>query len=352
MEYQDLLEAAFWITVWLASSPLVMLCMKSATSTQEYQFPYPWLLLGASNVVTLILTKLLLLVPSAYQDSTKASSAAVATSDQDISWKHASLLGVIQGVEVGLGAMVIHLVSVSLRTEIHMMVPSFMYLGGLIFGLESCDSMLAMSIVLMTLGGVLATYGNMSLLGLEMIPVSILAGMIAVARWTLTQKCLAPPNEPRKRPSPLMLLYKMSPATSITCLLGSLIFEANAYSHLRTLPHQQIILTLTLAVGIGAVAMLVAELRAVQLTSALFLGLMTPLHNVTIIAGDVLLKGTRISIYNTFGICFCCVAACIYGEARRRATHHHVRQTEKQKFKDETGTQDSSSYSSCSAASA
>jgi len=300
-------EAVFWIMVWLVTSPLVMASIKTVTSTSSLNFPYPWMLVGLTNVGTGIFCLALYYVPGCLRE---------ADFERPVPWKNAAALGLMQGVEVGIGAEILFRISLTLRTEMHMLTPALMFVFGLAFGIESFDPRLILSVSVVTLGGLLASYGTMTWEGLELVPLLLLASLISTLRWVLTQKWLAPLGEQLK-PSPIMLALRMSPTTAFVGFVVAAMREPGAYQGLLHLPYPGKIAGGLLLISFGICVMLVAELRAVQLTSALLLGFLVPFHNVSVILLDASVRGTKVSGINWIGIVLCAVASGFYSTARK-----------------------------------
>jgi len=309
-----LFEAILWLAVWMIISPSIIIQIKSLISTAAFAFPYSWGFLGFSNLVTFAASWVAVQIADKFITNGKTSAV-------DVDWGKGCTLGVLQGLEVGLGAVVIRAISVELRTEIHMMAPAVMYVGGLLAGLESCAPVLVLSVVLITLGGIMSVSGQMhGTTDYMLVPVAILSALCASGRWVLTQFWLAPKGSP-ERPSPLLLLCRMSPATGVTGLLGAAIFEPQMYQALGDLPEPSAVWCRILFIGVSVVAMISAELRVCQLMSALLLGMMTPLHNVTIILWGIYSSGTtNVSLYNWGGITCCTAATILYSWARHEET--------------------------------
>lgn len=314
-------EAAFWLLVWLLVSPLVMICIKHLTSTPELHFPYPWLLIGFTNLGTfLLLSASTFCFPKLWHDQ---------SSRDEVQWRYASVLGLLQGFEVGIGATMIYRISLALRTEIHMLGPVFMFAGGCAFGIEKPKLQLILAVIFVTTGGMLACYGSLTWQGLEMVPLALLMSLISTIRWVLTQKWLAPavavsmlgaPGAAEaKSSSALVLALRMSPATSIVGFCTAFIRETGAYTGLLQQPHAGQVGLLLCGISLGVSFILLAEMRAVQLTSALLLSFFVPFHNVLVILTDVLIKGTRVSVVNWFGIMMCAVATGFYSLARKES---------------------------------
>lgn len=310
-----MLEAIFWVAVWMIVSPAIIIQIRNLIATPEYDFPYSWGFLGFSNFVTYAAAWVIIQILDRFNGGE--------TSAVSIDWNKGHALGVLQGLEVGLGAVVIRAVSVELRTEIHMMAPAIMYVGGLAVGLETTAPTLVFSVLCITAGGLMSISGHMG--GdntMMLVPVAILAGLCATSRWVLTQYWLAPKGSPL-RPSPLLLLCRMSPATGLTGLIGAAIFEPAMYSSVTSLPDPQAVWIRILFIGISVVLMISAELRVVQLTSALLLGMLTPIHNLTIIVYGILHgNSSQVTPLNWAGIALCTVATVLYSHARHTQAKH------------------------------
>lgn len=300
-------EVFMWLTIWLTTSPMIMLGIKRLTTDPRYAFPYPWLMTAGSNSVIFVLGNFAVYL-------TDADSG-----EMEVPWSKALVLGVMQGFEIGLGNTVIQNISLSLRTELHMLTPALMYAIGLALGIERLRPMLAVSVLFVTMGGVLGTWGAIDHKGQTMLAPAALAALSAVMRWNLTQKWLSPRGM-RIRPSPLVLVSRMAPATACTSLLVSFFYETWTLGSLSSLPQAPQLLALLLGIGAGICILLSAELHTVQLTSALLLAFLTPFHNVSIIIMDTLLKGTHISPVNWVGIILCSAATFCYGAARHNGT--------------------------------
>jgi len=298
-------EAVVWITVWLVASPLVMMCIKTLMSSENLNFPFPWLLIGFSNFGTWAVCSLLQCMPGSLQE---------ADSTVAVPWKMACVLGLLQGFQVGIGAELIHKMSITLRTEICMLGPVWMFVGAVFAGLEQLEPQIVLSVIGVTLGGVLASYGSMTSEGLALVPLFLLMALFETSRWVLTQKWLS--SSGHEKPSPITLARRMSPMTALVGFVVAFAREPGCYQSLPMLPYPFKVTSLLCIISIGVCLMLVAEMRVVQLTSAVLLSFMYPVHNVIVILLDASVKGTKIAPLNCMGIVLCAVASGFYSNAR------------------------------------
>lgn len=297
-------EAAFWIIVWLTISPVILFSIKHLSTDRQLAFPYPFLMTGACNLVVFVVGSLFVKLLGYDQREGQAS------------WQWAGLLGVIQGVEVGLGNTVVKYLSLSLRQELLMMSPALMYVGGRAFGLEHYNPTVTLAVILMTCGGMLSTWGRIHMGSTPMLAIAIMSTICSVIRWNLTQKMLAS-NKVDKvdKPSSLVLTVRQSLATCCTCLLISSCVED--VPTLMVMPHAQEVALYVFGIGCGLCLMCLAEMRTVQLTSALFIAFVAPIHNVSIILLDVSMRGAHVRGINWLGIICVSLATCLYIRTRQ-----------------------------------
>jgi hypothetical protein len=302
------LEACLWIALWLITSPLIIACIKTLTTTSSLNFPYPWLLIGFTNGGTWILCYIMQWFPKYFPETSMESN---------IPWKFGALLGSIQGVEVGIAAIIIQKLSITLRTEIHMLSPAFIFVLAVVFGLESLDARICFSVFFVTIGGSIASYGNMTSEGLELVPFAFVSAILSTLRWVLTQKWISPGGQ--SKPSPISVTLRIAPFTAFVGFVVAVVQEPQGYEGLFFLPHPGEVAGLLILISTCVCVLVVSELRVVQLTSALLFGFLVPLHNASIILLDASLKGTKVSRLSWSGILLCAIATCFYLTARRRA---------------------------------
>jgi len=298
-------EAVAWITVWLVASPLVMMCIKTLMSSENLNFPFPWLLIGFSNLGTWAICSLLQCMLGSLQEA----DCTVA-----VPWKMACVLGSLQGFQVGIGAEIIHKMSITLRTEIYMLGPVFMFVGAVFAGLEKMEPRVVLSVIGVTLGGLLASRGSMTADGLALVPLFLLMALFETSRWVLTQKWLS--SGAHEKPSPITLARRMSPMTALVGFVVAFAREPGCYQSLPMLPYPWKVASLLCMISIVVCLMLISEMRVVQLTSAVCLSFMYPVHNIIVILLDASVKGTKIAPLNWMGIVLCAVASGFYSNAR------------------------------------
>jgi drug/metabolite transporter (DMT)-like permease len=310
-QHGNFVEAGVWALLWLVASPIAMESIKTLTSSPLLEFPYPWMLVGFTNMGIWIFCSLWRFVPRFVPE---------VENEVVISWSHSLALGFLQGLEVGIGADILHRISVTLRTEIHMLCPALMFIFGVVSGVEPLDPRLVLAIGAVTVGGLLASYGTMTWEGLNLVPLALLASLFSTVRWVLTQKWLSPSGQ--RKPSPVVFALRMSPMTALVGFLVAVVREPAAYAGLLHLPFPGEVTSLLLVISFCVSLMLVAEMRVVQLTSALLLAFLVPFHNISVILLDTFLKGSKVSVLNWIGIVLCALATGCYSAARQDKKEH------------------------------
>jgi len=314
--FDSVLEAAFWYSLWMVIAPIMVFSIKDLLNNDELHFSYSFGFLGCSNFMTWVLASVTILVAKQ-----TGHEGQLGITNATVKWKHAGSLGVLQALEVGLGARMLELVSVTLRTEVRMLVPLFQYAGGLALGLERLQAHLVFCIVVLAVGGCLAVTGSISFReaadGLPVLLIATSGLSISVLKWALSQRWLAPKGS-AERPSTLIMLRRMSLATSACGLVAAAFLEPAMYDGgLTALPRPGAVFGRLLMIGMIVLVMGSAEVRAVQLTSALTFAVLQPLHNLIVILADQLMGGSRpLSLIAWIGCLLCFLAAVKYAEER------------------------------------
>jgi len=295
----------------MLAAPAIIASIKHLTSDPALGFDYPWLLIGITNSGVSLFCLVLSYFPN-FLPGVELSSQT------SIPWKYTAPLGLMQGVEVGIGAVLLANLTITMRTEILMLCPGFTFVFSVVAGLETLELRLCMSILLGTVGGVLASYNTMTWEGIKLAPLAILAGLSSTVRWVLMQKWLTPAGW--VKPSPISLALRMSPFSGLLGFAVALVLERDGFSALLHLPQLGYASCLLVGISFLICLLVIAEMRVVQLTSALLLGFMVPFHNVIVILLDASNRSMqKISSTNCAGILLCTVATGFYLVARQEA---------------------------------
>eukprot|EP00419_Tripos_fusus_P007470 CAMPEP_0172683072 /NCGR_PEP_ID=MMETSP1074-20121228/18596_1 /TAXON_ID=2916 /ORGANISM="Ceratium fusus, Strain PA161109" /LENGTH=387 /DNA_ID=CAMNT_0013501861 /DNA_START=44 /DNA_END=1207 /DNA_ORIENTATION=- len=314
--FDVMFEAIFWYCLWMVIAPIMVFSIKDLLNNDELRFSYSFGFLGCSNFMTWALASVTILVAKM-----TGREGQLGITKVNVKWIHGWGLGVLQALEVGLGARMLELVSVTLRTEVRMLVPLFQYAGGLALGLERLQAQLVFCILVLAVGGCLAVTGSISPEnasdGLPLLLIASGSLSISVTKWALCQHWLAPHGS-AERPSALVMLCRMALTSSLCGFLAAAILEPDMYEGgLTALPQPGAVFGRLLMIGAIVLVMSSAEIRAVQLTSALTFAVLQPLHNLIVILADQLMGGGRpLSGLAWIGCLLCFLAAVKYAEER------------------------------------
>lgn len=290
--------------VWLVASPCVIAVIKHLTSNKLLAFPYPWLLVGFSNVGVWVLCSIVQYMPGTPLDNTV-----------QVPWSKGLPMGLMQGVEIGIGTEILHQISITLRTEILMLCPALMFIATYFAGLERLEPRIVLAVTAVTIGGLMSCYGTMTSTGLTLVPIALFGSLISTGRWVFTQKWLSVSCGDSK-PSPITLVQRMAPMTALVGFVVAYIRHPGCYQTLPALPHPTMVACLLSTIALLVCLMVFAEMRVVQLTSALMIAFMCPVHNISVIFMDASVRGTKIYAVNWIGIVVCALASGFYTRER------------------------------------
>jgi hypothetical protein len=305
-QHSQFVGVAAWICIWFVASPTVINFIKILTSTQTLEFPHPWMLVVFVSASVWLFSTLALYLPANWLPHESA--------DVVIPWKQAAVLGCLVGIEVGLGNDILRRISITMRTEIVMLCPVFMFLCGILMGVESFTPRLGLAVASATVGGVLAAYGSISWEGIHLVPWAFVVAILGAFRWTLTQKWLSPAGQ--TKPSALVLSARCQPFTALVGLVMCTFHDRDAFAKLIYLPYPETVALLCFAIGFGVFITTISEMCIVQMTSALRLAFFVPFHNVLLIFMDAAIRGSPISQLNCIGLILCAVSMVVLAMAR------------------------------------
>lgn len=336
------LEAALWLLARTAACALLVVVGVELVGKAELAFPGGFLAEGLANLGASVLCWAALLaarsadtgapgppgpgppglglsgppgVPGVPGVSGVPMPAGPGRPCATIDWKSAGVLGLMRGVELGLFAVLFREASVSVRGIALAATPAFFFAAGLLSGRERPRMDLAAAVGCVTLGGLLASLMDADLVGIRMLPLALIAELIAMMRWVFTSNILPAVGEPH-RLYLLDLAARMSPPTSLVGFEIAFITDTRCYVEMWFLPKPLYVTLLVTVMAICTAVVTVADLQVVQLTSVTLLGFVTPFARVAGIIFAALVWGTRVSLMNTAGVLLCAVGAVLYAQAR------------------------------------
>lgn len=314
LQVEGLWEVAGWIVVRAMAVWLVGAGTESLLGGDKPTFPYPWLIVAFSSTVAYVMCRL-----------TNAWLGPVFGNEGEVHWKASGLIGGLQGLDVGLRSSNRHSSAAAVRTGMHMILPVFMVLAGMVAGIERSKNrahQLVVAVGLATVGGLSMTLGSAGNVELGSAPWPLIATAILALRWTFTQMIIVNVN-----PSPLVLATRLLPPTALLCLEVAFWCElwVGGFTAVLRMTASQV--ALLLAAGVAFAVVLVAEVRLVQLTSATFLGFLSPICMAGTTFCQALLPGGRTPPFTSWvGISLCVAASWVYWRAG--AAEHEERGSE------------------------
>eukprot|EP00933_Yihiella_yeosuensis_P016211 TRINITY_DN13936_c0_g1_i1.p1 TRINITY_DN13936_c0_g1~~TRINITY_DN13936_c0_g1_i1.p1 ORF type:complete len:351 (-),score=37.13 TRINITY_DN13936_c0_g1_i1:837-1751(-) len=197
------------------------------------------------------------------------------------------------------------------------------------WGLETLDSYRICAAILLLTGGVIQgvsqEHENTSVssavevsqfwkgLVLELITL-----ILGAQRWALVQYLTQMPNSALAQMQKIDMLVWIMPCTALVCLILASCFEPGALDAdlIFDLGLPQSVVAMS--VGIGALT--IAELRLVQLTSAVAMNVLSTIHQIPLVLAGVLIFKDQVSLYSYIGFMLCIFGAISYARAKHAET--------------------------------
>lgn len=252
------------------------------------------------------------------------------------------LIGLLQGLSLGVKNEALLFLSVSTRTMIFATnVLAVMMMAGL-FGLEHLRKTKVIAGVLLAAGGMLQglktiesfTHGDGPTDDPLGCALAVLALLLDASRWVLLQAAFkaqasqAPENPggqaggSRRPPGGIAQMSKFSMVSWVmwmatpVCLTLSVIFEPDG---LQLAVQQPLpILGLISALTVGVIGINVAEFGVVQWTSAVTFNVLSQLHSIPMVLVGIIWFGEEVVFVQVLGFSVCLVGAILYSYARAR----------------------------------
>ncbi|CAD7955593.1 unnamed protein product [Amoebophrya sp. A120] len=155
---------------------------------------------------------------------------------------------------------------------------------------------------------------NVSHLGLFF---GVMAPLCGCTRWALMQRLV------HEFSGPCELLLHTAPITGVVLAVGSFLFEPNAFltfvtpmfAHFLTYEGIHLLIRLT-SIGLAVMSLLLAELRVLQLTSALTLCIFGVCHNLLLIVAGMVVFREKLNYWQLVGVASGQVGVLLYGIAK------------------------------------
>jgi len=236
------------------------------------------------------------------------------------------VIGLVQGLEIGLTNKALEFLTVAARTMISSTSVLFMMCTARFWGLERLGLLRLCSSALMIMGGVFQCHvpelpgGRSSAHWLGML-MQMISMILSAQRWALAQFVLqrSPVGSGLAQTTKLQLLARTLPITGVVCLVLALLFERQSFSSDVSVP--AILGFRVVSIACGLTGMLYAELKLVSLLSAVAFNVLSTLHQIPIVLAGVILQHNTVSISSWAGFACCLIGALVYAIARYSDVH-------------------------------
>mmetsp|Transcript_73621 Transcript_73621/g.239702 ORF Transcript_73621/g.239702 Transcript_73621/m.239702 type:complete len:434 (+) Transcript_73621:108-1409(+) len=309
------LQVFVFTSVWWMAAILVIMEIKQ-TVTPEGIFPYPFALTSIVQPCCGFAAYLL----SLFYNRRRRPSPP-------LSWTELAMLlalGGLQGFEIGLTNKALEFLTVAGRTMVSSTSVLFMMATARMWGLERLGLLRLCSAALLLLGGFFQGYGQQSdkssnIVGIMMQAVSML---LSSQRWALAQFILqrSPLDSALGQISKLQLLSRTLPVTGLVCLPLAIWLEPGAYTYVNLM--QPVLHFRVVVIAAALTAMLYAELKLVNLLSAVAFNVLATIHQIPIVLAGVLLQHNHVDLTSTYGFAACLLGALVYAAARHQDRLH------------------------------
>lgn len=239
-----------------------------------------------------------------------------------------ALIGLIQGLEIGCSNKVLEYLSMSHRTMLSSMNVLGMMGTALCWKLERLGALRIVAVVFLTVGGVCqgldlenanqADSHEKAIAHLKGVLLMLFGMGIGCQRWALLQCVMqrSARNSALAQISKLKLMASVMPITGVVCLVLALVTETDAARMEHFLQPKLVFNVLMISTGV--ISLVFAELKLVELTSAVAVTVLATIHQIPIVMTGVVVFHEHVSNFSLLGFASCLCGAFFYLAARRR----------------------------------
>mmetsp|Transcript_6225 Transcript_6225/g.14712 ORF Transcript_6225/g.14712 Transcript_6225/m.14712 type:complete len:753 (+) Transcript_6225:3-2261(+) len=314
---QIILATALW---WSAAIYVTLMIKKTASSEdgKKVKLP-PFTLTFLVNTLTGLVAWVLTMLLPCERTTSRPNELRVPE------WVKIAVLGIMTGCEMGCLNKSLEFLSISERTFYQNANVLLTMILARLVRLETLTGLRIIAGLLLACGSVLQVLASTSqheqatavaqashIQGMTFMVTSMLftSGKWAMIQF-LTQR--SPPHSALGRMSKLQLAALVQPITGVICLFPAGFVEAKA---LLGVWHNSNILLTALVIALGITLIICAELKIVQLTSAVTCGVLVNLHHIPMVLSGVLLFGEKVQQESLYGLACCVLGGCVYVYAR------------------------------------
>lgn len=313
--WQRSTEVVFWTLMVFAGDYIGAVYIQRLTTTEDLEFPFPFLTAFVSNLVAGFLVILFLFALDRLDLRASLGELALVS---EVDLKMQIILGILVTCEIGAAVKVLSNVHHTMASWFYMLTPvaTILVASSNFFRMEVLQKELLTAAGVASFGGILAVKGPLpSLEGLRALQWAMIAVVITVARCLLTQRVMAPADG--TRPGALNVAKAVLLAGSTVGAELSIVYEWTGFWSLPWLLNKGSVCHMLFIIGLCDAISVIGHTRLIQITSATFGALLVPFHTVTVLPIEAQSLGAPITAINWLGLVLCATSAVMYFKARK-----------------------------------
>lgn len=313
--WQRSTEVVFWTLMVFAGDYIGAVYIQRLTTTEDLEFPFPFLTALVSNLVAGLLVILFLFTLDRFQARASLGELALVS---EVDLKMQIILGILVTCEIGAAVKVLSNEHHTMASWFYMLTPvaTILVASSSFFRMEVLQKELLTAAGVASFGGILAVKGPLpSLEGLRALQWAMIAVVITVARCLLTQRVMAPADG--TRPGALHVAKAVLLAGSTVGAELSIVYEWTGFWSLPWLLNKGGVCHMLFIIGLCDAMSVIGHTRLIQITSATFGALLVPFHTVTVLPIEAQSLGAPITAINWLGLVLCATSAVMYFKARK-----------------------------------
>eukprot|EP00929_Paragymnodinium_shiwhaense_P007700 TRINITY_DN11160_c0_g1_i1.p1 TRINITY_DN11160_c0_g1~~TRINITY_DN11160_c0_g1_i1.p1 ORF type:complete len:503 (-),score=85.47 TRINITY_DN11160_c0_g1_i1:121-1629(-) len=303
------LAAIASLLVCLVIAPLMDICGRHALTDPELNFKYPWMVAGLANFVGWLCCLVAM----------RGTGPRFASGPED-PLKLAPLLGLLHGLTSGMALEIMAVPSdAGLHGAVYSLAPLMIYMIAPQFNIGTpAEQLPCFAVIAVGVGSALDTQGILSVQQSFVLMLLLGVNGLASVRWMLTQRWFCPaPLKWQEKPSPVVVASRVLPVSALLCLEFGFLKENEAYGDLITFSAPPRTFMFIALLGLGFFLVMISEIQAVQVYSAMLVGLLAATRSsIQKLQQAALARGWTLTVPEDVGLALCVVAVAYYSRRR------------------------------------
>mmetsp|Transcript_14252 Transcript_14252/g.18663 ORF Transcript_14252/g.18663 Transcript_14252/m.18663 type:complete len:447 (+) Transcript_14252:1-1341(+) len=302
------IEIAAYVFTWYGVSLFLTMFNKWFLFFFNGGFPFPLTASTLHMVIKLLMSRVII----------KINGSCIPTVPHRLFWRTVVPIGVATALDVGASNLAFEFVTVSFYTILKSGALVWLLFWAILWGLEKLNLKIITIVGIISCGLMLASFGetNFSFVGFFLVMAS---SSFSGLRWALTQFLM---NEAPDCHSPLVVIYLIAPASAVGLVPFVLLLESWQWITNPFFADEGFLLefeTLMMVLGGGVVSffLVFAEVKLVELTSALTMGVFGQVKEILTIALAMLVFGDHMTTLNMVGLLIAMLGTAWYKREKR-----------------------------------